>query len=134
MLHSFTWFKVADNSGVVLAKCIRVYKKGHKEFGCLGDLVSVVVKESITPNKRKQKIKPGTIFKAVIIRQKSRLKRPSGQWRSYRDNAIVLFGTGPSYLKANVYNPLSKRVYGPACFELRAKGFSKVVSLSRRLT
>jgi len=133
MLHSFTWFKVADNSGVKLAKCIRVYKKGQTEFGSLGDLVSVVVKESITPHKR-QKIKPGTIFKAIVIRQKSRLKRPTGQWRSYRDNAIVLFGTGPSYVKANVYNPLSKRVYGPTCFELRAKGFSKVVSLSRRIT
>ncbi len=134
MLHSFTWFNIADNSGVLLAKCIRVYKKGKTEFGVLGDLVSVVAKETVAPNKKKQKVKPGTIFKALIIRQKSRLVRLTGQWRSYRDNAIILFGTGPAYVKANVYNPLSKRVYGPTCFELRSKGFGKIVSLSRRVT
>jgi large subunit ribosomal protein L14 len=134
MLHSFTWFNVADNSGALLAKCIRIYKKGRTEFGVLGDLVSIVIKDSIAPNKKKQKIRPGTIFKGLIIRQKSRLFRSTGQWRAYNDNSVILFGTGPAYVKANVYNPLSKRVYGPTCIELRSKGFGKVVALSRRVT
>jgi large subunit ribosomal protein L14 len=134
MLHSFAWFRVADNSGAGLAKCIRVFKRGRKEHGSIGDLVAVVPKNIRPVGRKKTKLKAGTIFKALIIRQKFPRVHPTGQWRSYFDNAIILFGTGPSYVKAGVYTPLSKRIYGPVSHELRRRGFSKVAALSRRLT
>ena len=134
MLHSFSWFRVADNSGASLAKCIRIFKRGRKERGSIGDLVAVVPKSIRAVGRKKQKLKSGTIFKGIIVRQKSPLSRTSGQWRSYSDNAVILFGTGPSYVKAGVYTPLSKRIYGPVSYELRRRGFAKVASLSRRLT
>jgi large subunit ribosomal protein L14 len=134
MLHSFSWFRVADSSGATFAKCIRIYKKGRTEHGVIGDLVSVVPKKIFAVGRKKLKIKAGAIFKGLLIRQKSTLLRFSGQWRSYADNAVILFGTGPSYAKAGVYTPLSKRVFGSTSLELRRKGFSKIVSLSRRIT
>jgi large subunit ribosomal protein L14 len=134
MLHSFSWFRVVDNSGAALAKCIRVFKRGRRERGSIGDIVAVVPKVIRPVGRKKTKLKAGTIFKALIVRQKFPLTRPTGQWRSFFDNAVILFGTGPSYVKAGVYTPISKRIYGPVSYELRRKGFSKVASLSRRLT
>lgn len=134
MLHSFSWFNVSDNSGAYLAKCIRILKRGKRERGGIGSIAIVVPKDLHAVGRKKQKIKSGSIFKSLIIRQKSILTRSTGQWRSYSDNSVILFGTGPSYAKAGVYTPLSKRVYGVTPYELRKKGFSKVVSLSRRIT
>jgi ribosomal protein L14 len=82
--------------------------------------------------KRKHKVKIGTVYKGLLIRTKRFANRVTGQRSAFKDNGAILFGVGPSYLKAGVYIPLSKRIFGPVNFELRYSGFSKMAVMARR--
>lgn len=116
MAFKDTIFVCNDNTGVLKAKCIKVYFKPIIEPGSL-ILVSL---KKVLPFR---KIKKGQLHKAVVVRMKKPLMRLYNLQIVYYVNAIVL-------LKKNELIPLGTRVYGSVYFELRLKGFMKVISLS----
>lgn len=83
MISVGTIFKCSDNSGPILIKCIKIFKR--KKKGRIGDTVLVVI---VTYNPRK-KLKKGEMHKVVIIRTKFKT-RINSSYYSFSDNAGIV--------------------------------------------
>lgn len=117
MIQPHTRLRVADNSGASRVMSIRTLG-GNKKYGRIGDVIIVTVKKSV-PN---MALKRSQLARAVIVRTKQALRRSDGSRVRFDDNAAVIVG------KDN--KPVGTRVFGPVARELKARGFSSVVSLS----
>lgn len=97
MISVGTVFKCSDNSGAILIKCIKIYKR--KKKGSIGDNVLGVV---VTYNPKK-KLKKGEMHKVLIIRTKYRSKVNNSYYR-FSDNAGIILN------KKNM--PIATRLFG----------------------
>ncbi len=111
-----TNFFCVDNTGVRRVKCIYVY--GRKTV-LPGSIILVTIKD-VLPNR---KVSKGQLYKAVVVRLNCNILRWSGVSVRYYENNVVI-------LKKNEMVPMGTRIFGSVYFELRLKGFMKVVSLS----
>ena len=118
MIQMQSRLKIADNSGAKEVMCVKVLGGSKRRYASVGDVVIVSIKEAL-PN---SKVKKGDVAKAVIVRTKSKLRRPDGSYLSFDDNSAVL-------IKADL-EPVGTRIFGPVARELRAKSFVKIVSLA----
>ena len=116
MIQQQTRLVVADNTGAKELMCIRVL--GSKTFADIGDIIVAVVKEA-APN---MPVKKSEVVKAVIVRTKAALRRADGSYLRFDSNAIVIIGEDG--------NPKGTRIFGPVARELRAKNYSKIISLA----
>ncbi len=114
-----TMLTVADNTGAKKAQCIKVLGGTRRRYARIGDIIVIVVK-SAQPH---QMVKKSDVLKAVIVRQHKELRRPSGVYIRFDDNAVVI-------LDKNNKDPKGTRIFGPVARELRAKGFNKIISLA----
>ncbi|HNV97172.1 MAG TPA: 50S ribosomal protein L14 [bacterium] len=119
MIQVQTMLTVADNTGAKKAQCIKVLGGTKRRYAGIGDIIVVVIK-SAQPH---QTIKKSDVVKAVIVRQHKELRRPSGIYIRFDDNAVVI-------LDKNNQDPRGTRIFGPVARELRAKGFNKIISLA----
>ena len=108
---------VADNSGAKAMRVISIIGSTRKKCATLGELVKCAVKEAIPGGVVKKK----DIVEAVIVRTVKPYKRDDGSYISFSENAAVI-------IKDN--EPVATRIFGPVARELRAKGYSKIVSLA----
>lgn len=118
MVQQETVLNVADNSGAKKLLVIRVLGGSKRRFGSLGDIVVATVKESNPQGN----VKKGDVVKAVIVRTAKEVRRKDGSYIKFDDNAAVV-------LNANL-EPRGTRIFGPVARELRAKDFTKIVSLA----
>lgn len=118
MVQQESILKVADNSGVKQAKCIKVLGGSRKRYATVGDVIVASVRQTI-PN---GPIKKGTVLKGVVVRVKKEYRRADGSYIKFDDNAMVV-------IDAN-NNPKGTRVFGPVARELRDKDYMKIVSLA----
>ena len=118
MIQQQTYLNVADNSGARKLMCLRVIGKGNSSYAFIGDVVVAVVKDAL-PN---MGVKKSEVVKAVIVRTKQAVNRPSGMSIRFDDNAAVIINEQG--------NPRGTRVFGPVARELREKNFTKIVSLA----
>lgn len=102
-----------------MAKCIRVLGGYQKRYGRIGDIITVTIKIA-QPH---TSVKKGEVHHAVIVRQHKELGRPDGSYIRFEDNAIVL-------IDKKSKEPKGTRIFGPVARELKAKGFTKIVSLA----
>jgi large subunit ribosomal protein L14 len=116
MVNVQSLVKVADNTGAMLCKIIKILRKKH--LASVGDFLIVTIRNA----RAHKKVKKGTIYKAVLIRQNRNLIRNDGSFIKFKDNTIVLLN--------NKNNPIGTRIRGPVCRELRRKGLVKVLSLA----
>lgn len=118
MIQQQTLFNVADNSGAKEIMCIRVLGGSRRRFGRIGDLIVASVKEAM-PNAA---VKKGDVVKAVVVRTRKELRREDGSYIRFDDNAAVIIDKDK--------NPKGTRIFGPVARELRAKDFTKIISLA----
>ena len=118
MIGLRTKLEVADNSGARLVQCIKVLGGSTRDFGGLGDIIVVSIKEALPTSK----VKKGTVSKAVIVRTKKETGRADGSYIRFDDNAAVLLNPQ--------LEPVGTRIFGPVARELRLKGFMKIISLA----
>jgi large subunit ribosomal protein L14 len=109
---------VADNSGAKRVQCIKVLGGSHRRTANIGDIVVVSIREAIP----RGRVKKGDIHRAVIVRSKFGLQRPSGEKIRFDGNAVVLIN------KDN--EPIGTRIFGPVTRELRSRGHMKIISLA----
>jgi len=118
MIQQTTRLDVADNSGARSVMCIKVLGGTRRRYASLGDVVVVTVKEA-TPG---GKVKKGDVLKAVIVRTRKETNRNDGTYIRFDTNSAVLI---------NAQNePIGTRIFGPVARELRAKQFTKIISLA----
>ena len=118
MIQSFTRLKVADNSGAKEIMCIKCLGGSKKRFAGLGDIIVASVKKADPDGK----VKKGDVVKAVVVRQVFPTQREDGTVINFDENAAVIIN--------NEKAPKGTRVFGPIARELRAKGFSQIISLA----
>ena len=118
MIQQETILNVADNSGAKKVGCIRVLGGTRRRYAGIGDIVVVSVKEAI-PN---AKVKKGEVKRAVVVRTVKETHRADGSHIRFDDNSVVL-------IEPNL-EPIGTRIFGPVARELRAKRFTKIISLA----
>ncbi len=121
MIQTESRLKVADNTGAKEVLVIRNLTGSKRKFSNIGDILVVTVKKA-QPNSN---IKKGQVLKAVIVRTKHGIKRSTGEYLRFDDNAVVL-------IKDNK-EPRGTRIFGPIARELRDKGYQKIVSLGQEV-
>ncbi|EDK45682.1 54S ribosomal protein L38, mitochondrial [Lodderomyces elongisporus] len=133
MIYLKTLLNVIDNSGAQIVECIKVSRHGPKTAGNIGDIITCVVKkarpEPLGPGGKvstqlANKVKRRDVCKAVIVRQKSPLRRPDGSVIRFDDNACVLINKNKE--------PIGTRINSVVAKELRERGFNKIASLAPR--
>ena len=119
MIQHRSMLKVADNSGAKVVQCIRVLGGYKKRYAQIGDIINVAVK-SAQPHGA---IKKGQVLHAVVVRQRKEIRRPNGIYIRFDENAVVIIEKKNKEIKGT-------RIFGPVARELRAKGYSKLISLA----
>jgi len=115
MIQKESTLKVADNSGAKLLKCFHIVGSTRKRFAYVGDLVKCSVKVAIPSGM----VKKGDIVDVIIVRTKKEYRRVDGSYIRFSENAGVIVKDGQM---------LGTRIFGPIAREIRAKGYSKIIS------
>ncbi len=118
MVQTESVLDVADNSGARKVKCIRVLGGSRRRYASVGDEIVVSIREAI-PN---AKVKKGDVMRAVVVRTAKEVGRPDGSYIRFDTNSAVLLD--------NQREPVGTRIFGPVARELRARGFTKIISLA----
>lgn len=118
MIQSETRLTAADNSGAKVLYCIKVLGGSKRRYASIGDIIVVSIKEAI-PN---AKVRKGDVMRAVVVRTKKEIRRPDGSLIRFDDNSAVLISPNKE--------PIGTRIFGPVARELRAKRFTKIISLA----
>ena len=120
MIQSFTKLKVADNSGAKEIMCIKCLGGSKRKNASVGDVIVASVKKADPDGQ----VKKGDVIYAVVVRTTYDIQREDGTIINFDDNAaVVLQG------KEN-HAPKGTRIFGPIARELRAKGFTQIISLA----
>ncbi|KAJ1927005.1 54S ribosomal protein L38, mitochondrial [Tieghemiomyces parasiticus] len=120
---------VIDNTGALIAECIRTLN--NAKVARVGDEIVVAVKKarSVSDGSLSSlaatKIRKGDVRRALIVRTKSPISRPDGRYIRFDDNACVLLN--------NQKQPLGTRILGLVASDIKAKGWTKVISLAPKI-
>jgi large subunit ribosomal protein L14 len=118
MIQMQSRLDVADNSGAKSVMCIKVLGGSqHYEAG-VGDIIVVSIKDAIP----RGKVKKGEVHRAVIVRTRKDVNRADGSTIRFDRNAAVLINKQGE--------PIGTRIFGPVTRELRARKFTKILSLA----
>ena len=117
MIQKESYLQVADNSGAKLLQCIHVIGSTRKRFAYVGHEIRCSVKVA-SPGGA---VKKGEIVTVVIVRTRKEQRRNDGSYIRFGDNAGVI---------VKDKEPIASRIFGPVARELRAAGYSKIVSLA----
>jgi len=118
MIQMQTNLEVADNSGARRVQCIKVLGGSKRKFASIGDVIVVSVKDAIP----RGRVKKGDVHRAVIVRTAKEIRRADGSAIRFDRNAAVLI--------TPQNEPIGTRIFGPVTRELRAKKFTKIMSLA----
>jgi large subunit ribosomal protein L14 len=109
----------ADNTGARELEVITVLGGYKKRYAQIGDVVRVAVKVAI-PHAA---VKKSEMHHVVIVRQRKEIRRADGTYIRFDDNACVI-------IDPKSKDPKGTRIFGPVARELKARGFTKLISLA----
>ena len=110
---------VADNTGAKKLQVIRVLGGYQKRYAGLGDIVTAVVKTAVPHGA----VKKSEIVHVVLVRVRKETRRKDGSYVRFDDNAGVI-------VDKKTKEPKGTRIFGPVARELRAGGFTQIISLA----
>ena len=122
MIQQQTILKVSDNSGAKTVKCIKVLGGFKRKYAKLGDIIIVSVQKLRNKLKKNSKVKKKEVYKALIIRTKTKLRKKDGFELSFSENSVAIMSKQDS--------PVGTRIVGAIPKILKKKKFQKFVSLS----
>jgi large subunit ribosomal protein L14 len=120
MIQKESYLEVADNSGAKLLQCIHIEGSTGTKTAGLGDRIKCAVKSAIPGGQ----VKKGDVVTAVIVRTRKESRRDDGSYIRFGENAAVIIKSSEDI------TPLASRIFGPIARELRAKGYTKIISLA----
>ncbi|MBI2346143.1 MAG: 50S ribosomal protein L14 [Deltaproteobacteria bacterium] len=118
MIQQETLLDVADNSGAKTVMCVKVLGGTRRKYAAVGDVIVVAVKSALP----RARVKKGDVKRAVIVRTAKEIRRSDGSFIRFDENSAVLI--------SEQGEPLGTRIFGPVARELRAKKFTKIISLA----
>ncbi len=118
MIQMQTRLDVADNSGAKSVQCIKVIGGSKKKTAEVGEVIIVSVKDAIP----RGKVKKGDVLRAVVVRTAFPVRR--------NDGSIIRFDRNAAVIINKQGEPIGTRIFGPVTRELRAKKYTKIISLA----
>ena len=118
MIQSYTWLRVADNTGAKRIMCINVPGGTRRRYAGVGDIIVASVKEAMPGGS----VRKGEVVRAVVVRTVKPYRRADGSYIRFDENAAVIL--------TDKNNPKGTRIFGPVARELREKNFMKILSLA----
>lgn len=125
MIQQRTVLKVSDNSGAKTARCLKVLGGFKKKYAKLGDIIVISVQQLRNKSKKTSKVKKKEIYKALIIRTKTKCRKKTGYATFFKENAVSLLNKQG--------NPIGTRIIGPMSRDLKKKNLQKFISISAGL-
>nr|UDP55446.1 ribosomal protein L14 [Schizostauron trachyderma] len=125
MIQQQTILKVSDNSGAKTVKCIKILGGSKKKYAILGETVVVSVQQLRNKSKKTSKVKKKEIYRALIIKTKTKYSKKDGSKISFSTNSVALMNKQG--------NPVGTRIIGLIPKILKKKKFQKFISLSAGL-
>jgi large subunit ribosomal protein L14 len=122
MIQQRTILKVSDNSGAKTVRCIKVLGGFKKKYAKLGNIIVVSVQQLRNKSKKTSKVKKKEVYKALIIRTKSKYKKEDGSELIFKENSVALMNKQG--------NPIGTRIMGPIPKALKKTIFKKFISIS----
>ena len=122
MIQQESILKVADNSGAKTVKCIKVLGGFKKRYAKLGDIIVVSVQQLRNRSKKTSKVLKGGVFRAVIIKTKSKYKKKDGSMFFLLENSVALINKQGG--------PIGTRILTPIPRKLKKKKLLKFISLA----
>lgn len=122
MIQQQTILKVSDNSGAKTVKCLKVLGGFKRKIAKIGDIIVVSIQQLRNKSRVTSKVQTGEIYRAVIIRTRSTIKRKDGSTYSFNENAVSLMNKQGK--------PVATRIMGPVPKNLRKGKFMKFASIS----
>jgi ribosomal protein L14 len=121
MVKIETRVQVFDNSGVIVGKCIKIYK-GSARLGSarLGDLILIAVQRR-QPNV----VLTSKLYLALVVAQRKSYRRRSGHRFAFDQNGVVLLKDRTARLASRISQPIAR--------EVRAPTTAKVTLLARKV-
>lgn len=114
-----TKLKVADNYGIFVVKCIKIFSK-NRVCGNIGDYIMVSVQKkdfNKLPNIKK-------IFLAIILTTKKIFFRKSGYSIKFNENRVLILSSKDDFI--------ATRLLGPITFEATQKNIQKLLSVAKK--
>ena len=96
----------------------REKRRSKRKTASVGDVIVVAIQDALP----RGHVKKGDVYKAVIVRTASDIRRKDGSVIRFDSNAAVLINKDGE--------PIGTRIFGPVTRELRAKKFMKIISLA----
>jgi large subunit ribosomal protein L14 len=125
MIQQQSVLTVSDNSGAKTVRCLKVLGGFKKKYAQLGDTIIVSVQQLRNKLKKTSKVKKKEIYKALILRTKTRYRKKTGYEIFFKENAVALLNKQG--------NPVGTRVLGPMPKSLKKKSLQKLISISAGL-
>ena len=122
MIQQKTVLKVFDNSGAKTAKCIKILGGFKKKCGMLGDYIVISVQKLRNKSKKISKVKKKEIYKALIIKTKTKIRKKTGYEKVFRENGIILLN------KQN--KPVATRILTSIPNLLKRQKLQKITNIS----
>ena len=122
MIQPQTILKVADNSGAKTVKCIKVLNGFNRRFAVIGDIVIVSIQKLRNKARLISKVRKGEVYKAIILRTKSKIIKKDGNIISFQSNSVGLINKQGK--------PIASRIIGPVPKILKQKNFLRLTTLS----
>ena len=122
MIQQQTVLKVSDNSGAKNVRCIKVLGGFKKRFAKLGNVIIVSIKELRNKSKKTSKVKKGEIYKALVLKTKSKQVNKDGSVLFFNNNSVSLINSQGK--------PLATRIIGPVPKKLKKGKYSKFANIS----
>ncbi|EKD33087.1 MAG: hypothetical protein ACD_76C00094G0018 [uncultured bacterium] len=119
MIQVRSMIQVADNTGARKLQVVRMHRGYKRRYAGLGDIVTCVIKDAIPHSS----VKKSDVVKAVIVRTAKETRRNDGTYIRFDENAAVI-------IDPKNKEPKGTRIFGPIARELRAAGFTKIISLA----
>ena len=125
MIQHQSILKISDNSGAKKVKCIKVLGGFKKKYAKTGDTILVSVQKLRNKRKKDSKVKKKDVYKALIIRTKTKLKKKNGFETLLNESSAVLMNKQG--------NPIGTRIIGVISKQLNKKKFQKFITISAGL-
>lgn len=125
MIQQRSILKVSDNSGAKTVRCIKVLGGFKKKYAKIGDTIIVSIQQLRNKLKKNSKVKKKEVYRAILVRTKTKIKKKNGIEIYFNENSVVLI--------SKQGNPVGTRITGPLPKILRKKNFQKFISISTGL-
>ena len=122
MIQPKTILKVFDNSGAKTVRCIKVLGGLKKKYATLGDYIIVSVQQLRNKLKKTSKVKKKEIYKALVIKTRTKVRKNLGYIKIFISNVVVLLNKQEK--------PVATRILTSISQLLKKKKLQKIFNIS----